>query len=91
MDDVDEINNEESIFHNDKCNNDHNKHKEVIKIKNFEIFCYFKIIKENELIYSIQSHALILETQYAYDLIKNIITKINERKKPLSIILLPNL
>ena len=80
IDDIDEINNEKSNFHYDMCNNGHNKHNEIINMKIFEIFCYFKINKENEFIYSIQSDALNLRTQCLYDLIKNIIKKINESK-----------
>ena len=80
IDDIDEINNEKSNFHHDMCNNEHNKHNEIINMKTFEIFCYFKINKENEFIYSIQSDALNLRTQCLYDLIKNIIQKINESK-----------
>jgi len=79
-DDFDDINNEKSNFHHIMCNNEHKEDNEITNIKNFEIFCYFKINKENEFIYSIQSDALNLKTQYAYDLIKNIIKKINESK-----------
>lgn len=79
-DDFDEINNEKSNFHYIMCNNVHNEDNEITNIKNFEIFCYFKINKENEFIYSIQSDALNLKKQCVSDLIKNIIKKINESK-----------
>ena len=77
-DDDNEINNEKSSFQHYICNNEHNKNDEFINVNNFEIFCYFKINKENEFIYSIHSDSLNLKTQCVYDLIKNIIKKINQ-------------
>ena len=77
-DDDNEINNEKSSFQHYICNNEHNKNDEFINVNNFEIFCYFKINKENEFIYSIHSDELNLKTQCVYDLIKNIIKKINQ-------------
>ena len=48
--------------------------------KKFEIFCYIKLNKENEYNFTIQSDLFNIQTQYIYELIKNIVKEFNKNE-----------
>jgi len=47
------------------------------KIKNYNIYFYLSLDKENSFVFPIKSEFFKIDKQYAYELIKNIVKKIN--------------
>lgn len=72
----DEENNEEKIENSHYLDNSIKNNFSSLKI--FEIFVYIKINKEREFIFPIKSDLLNVKSQYIYELIKNIVKKIND-------------
>ena len=75
-DDYDEMSNEDKFEYSHYLDNSANNYFQ--NFKKFKIYCYFKINKENEYIFPIESDSLNIKTQYRYELIKNIVKKVNE-------------
>ena len=54
-----------------------NDYKIKNKIKKFKVYFYFNLNEKNEYIFPFESDLLNIDNQYGYDLIQNIINKIN--------------
>jgi len=54
-----------------------NENENENKIKNYNIYFYLSLDKENSFVFPIKSEFFKIDKQYAYELIKNIVKKIN--------------
>ena len=73
------INMDDSDNINDLNNKDNKDNNCFNNIKQFEIYFFLKLSKDIEYVFPIQSDYLNIKENYGFDLIKNIIKKINEQ------------
>ena len=59
---------------------DNNENNILNNLRQFEVYFYFKINDSKEFIFPIQTDFFNIKEEYGYDLIKNIIKKINDKK-----------
>lgn len=70
---------------NDKINENFHYSNNFIEnnfncLNKFKVYFFLKIDNSNEFVYPIETDFLNIKNQYGYDLIKNVIQKINEKK-----------
>lgn len=80
----DEFNIDDDYNNFNEWENSHYSSNSLNNYKNclnkFKVYFYFKINKDNEFVYPMETDFLNIKNQYGYDMINNIIKKINEKK-----------
>ena len=77
--DLIEINSEDSDNISDSNKRDNKDNNCFNNLKQFEIYFFLKLNNDIEYVFPIQSDYLDIKEKYGFDLIKNIIKKINEQ------------
>ena len=57
-----------------------NNQNDFIQFKQYNVYCYFNINKDISFIFPIKTDLFYINKQYIYDLIKNVVKKINNEK-----------
>jgi hypothetical protein len=69
-----------SEFDGDELNISNNNQNNFIQFKQYNVYCYFNINKDNSFIFPIKTDLFNINKQYIYELIKSVVKKINNEK-----------
>jgi hypothetical protein len=75
-DEVDDL----SEFGDDELRISNNSQNSFIQFKQFNVYCYFNINKDISFIFPIKTDLFNINKQYIYELIKNVVKKVNNEK-----------
>jgi len=75
-DEVDDL----SEFGDDEIRISNNSQNSFIQFKQFNVYCYFNINKDISFIFPIKTDPFYINKQYIYELIKNVVKKVNNEK-----------
>lgn len=75
-DEIDDL----SEFDDDELRISNNNQNSFIQFKQYNVYCYFNINKEISFIFPIKTDLFYINKQYIYELIKNVVQKINNEK-----------
>ena len=69
-----------SEFDDDELSISNNNQNSFIQFKQYNVFCYFNINKDISFIFPIKTDLFYINKQYIYELIKNVVKKINSQE-----------